>query len=165
MTDKDIYENVEKERKLLSTCYKRCFWVAVVMIATVAICYMLTGCTTTKYVPVVEHHTEYVTKTDTFIKRDSIYCQDSTSIHDKGDTVLIEKWHTEYRDRWRETVHTDSFIKRDSIPVPYPVEKKLTKWQQTKLDWGGEAIIALIVFMFIIIWLIIKRMQQRQHNE
>lgn len=163
MTDKEIYENAEKERKLLADCYKRCFWVAVTMIATVAICYVLTGCTTTKYVPVVEHHTEYVTKTDTFIQKDSIFCHDSTYIHDKGDTVLIEKWHTKYIDRWHESVRTDSFIKRDSIPVPYPVEKKLTKWQQTKLDWGGEAIIAVSLILFVIIWLIIKRVQR--HNE
>lgn len=149
-----------EEREMIENCYKRCFWTAATMIVIMAICCMLAGCTTTKYVPVVEHHTEYITKTDTFIQKDSIFCHDSTYIHDKGDTVLIEKWHTKYIDKWHETVRTDSFIKRDSIPVPYPVEKKLTKWQQTKLDWGGEAIIAVSLLLFIIIWLIIKRMQR-----
>ncbi len=142
----------------------RAVGICLVGIATLVIFALLSSCTTTKYVPVVEHHTEYVTKTDTFIQKDSIFCHDSTYIHDKGDTVLIEKWHTKYIDRWHESVRTDSFIKRDSIPVPYPVEKKLTKWQQTKLDWGGEAILALMVLMFIIIWLIIKRVQRHQNE-
>ena len=81
-------------------------------------------------------------------------------IHQKGDTVWYEKWHTKYIDKVREVVRTDSFVKRDSIPVPYPVERKLTKWEQTKIAWGGEAIIAVVIVFFIIIWLIAKRLQR-----
>ena len=43
-------------------------------------------------------------------------------------------------------------MKSDSIRVPYPVEKKLSKWQQFRLDFGGWAmgVLALgIVFFFI----------------
>ena len=48
-------------------------------------------------------------------------------------------------------------VKTDSIPVPYPVEKKLTWWQQTKMDIGGVAIMALIsVVCVAVVWLIRK---------
>ncbi len=48
-------------------------------------------------------------------------------------------------------------VKSDSIPVPYPVEKQLTKWQQTKMDFGGIAIGVIIAVVCIaVIWLIKK---------
>ena len=31
-------------------------------------------------------------------------------------------------------------VKTDSIPVPYPVERELTSWEKTKMDFGGMAI-------------------------
>lgn len=51
-------------------------------------------------------------------------------------------------------------VKADSIPVPYPVEKKLTKWDQAKMDFGGIAIGGMIVAVAIIAilaWLARKR--------
>ena len=133
--------------------------IAAIAAAAIAII-LFDSCKSVQYVPVPEYHTVTVTKTDTFIQKDSVFCHDSVYIHQKGDTVWFEKWHTKYIDKVRDVVRTDSFIKRDSIPVPYPVERKLTKWEQTKIDWGGEAIIAVIVVFFIIIWLIIKRLQR-----
>ena len=48
-------------------------------------------------------------------------------------------------------------VKSDSIPVPYPVEKQLTKWQQTKMDFGGMAIGAIAAAVCAAaVWLIIK---------
>ncbi len=39
----------------------------------------------------------------------------------------------------------------DSVQVPYPVEKQLSRWQQMKIELGGWAfgmvIISLIVFI------------------
>lgn len=120
----------------------------------------LCGCTTTKYVPVVEKQIEYVAKTDTLIQKDSVFCHDSVYIHSIGDTVWYEKWHTRYVDRVEYQVRTDSFIKRDSVQVPYPVEKKLTKWQQIKVDWGGWTMLVLVIIIFIIVWLVIKKLQR-----
>lgn len=121
---------------------------------------LFSSCKSIQYVPVPEYHTVTVTKTDTFIQKDSVFCHDSVYVHQKGDTVWFEKWHTKYIDKVREVIRVDSFIKRDSIPVPYPVERKLSKWEQTKIAWGGEAIILVIVVFFIIIWLIVKRLQR-----
>lgn len=78
----------------------------------------------TIYVPDV--HYEYITKTDTFIKIDSVNIKDSIYVTQKGDTVRIERWRVEYRDRWREKIVRDTIIRTDTISVPYPVEKKLT---------------------------------------
>lgn len=48
-------------------------------------------------------------------------------------------------------------VKSDSIPVPYPVERKLTKWEQSKQDVGGIAIGAIIAAICIaVVWLIRK---------
>lgn len=48
-------------------------------------------------------------------------------------------------------------VKSDSTPIPYPVEKKLTWWQQTKMDFGGVAIVAFVMIVCIaVVWLIRK---------
>lgn len=110
--------------------------------------WLLTGCTTTKFVPVVEYHT------DTLLwhsnTHDSIYVHDSIHVREKGDTVTIERWHTRWRDRW----HSDTVYisKTDSVPQAYPVEvvkevaKPLTWWQQARMYVGGFVIFGVIVF-------------------
>jgi hypothetical protein len=103
---------------------------------------MLCSCKTT-YVPVQSVHTEYIDR----VQRDSIYVRDSVYLRERGDTVFLEKWHTKYIERLR----VDSFCKIDSVQVPYPVEvikrveKKLSWWQQTKMDIGGVALGALLL--------------------
>lgn len=48
-------------------------------------------------------------------------------------------------------------VKSDTIPVPYPVERKLTGWEQAKIDFGGEAIVAIVVTLIAaVVWLIKK---------
>ncbi len=79
---------------------------------------------------------------------DSIYVRDSIHVYINGDTVR------EYRDRvlWRDRfVHDTVFVeKRDSIPYLVEVEKKLTRWQQMKMDAGGYAMICLVVVLFLL---------------
>ena len=124
----------------------------VAMIITLVIC-ALSGCTTTKYVPVV------TTNTDTLIitkqQRESNYLRDSTHVSEQqyGDTVYIKvtRWRTEFRDR---EVHDTIYQSRvDSVPMPYPVpeymEKPLTWWQKTRIHCG-EALLAITGIMLII---------------
>lgn len=48
-------------------------------------------------------------------------------------------------------------VKSDSIPVPYPVEKPLSRWEQTKMGFGGMAIGGLIIAVCVAVaWLIKK---------
>ena len=108
---------------------------------------LLTGCKTTEYVPVetVRTDTVYIAH----IVTDSVYQHDSIYIHEKGDTVWYERWHTQYRDRLR--IDTMYQARVDTIAKPYPVikevEKKLTKAQKGMMWIGGLSILAIIVFV------------------
>jgi hypothetical protein len=113
---------------------------------------MCSSCTTTKYVP-IEHHT-IDTLRITKYERDSIYVHDSTFVKVDGDTVLIEKWHTSWRDRWQHDTIYQS--KTDSIPYPVEVTKEvpaqLTWWQQARMHVGGIVIYGLLIVLFIYIF-------------
>lgn len=116
----------------------------------------LVGCKT-KYVSVPEYHTEYVYRTDSFTQKDSIYMHDSVWVEKSGDTITTYKTRYVYKDRWRDVIKIDSFIKTDSVRVPYPVEKELTKWQQLKMDAGLVAMVVCgIALILVVVWLIMK---------
>ena len=124
----------------------------IVMIAII----LLNSCSP-KVIYVPEYHTEVVTRTDSVVKIDSVHVKDSVIIKQAGDTIEIDRWHTEFKDRWRERVVVDSFIKVDSVSVPYPVEKKLSKWQQTKVDWGGWAMLISVAVIFLFLFFALRR--------
>lgn len=121
-----------------------------------AMMFMVASCTTTKYVTVekVRTDTTYITKE----KRDSIWLHDSTSVEKKGDTLLIERWHTKYRDVYQlDTIYRAT---HDTIPAPYPVikmvEKKLNWAQKSLMTVGG--IFLAVVAGAIIVWFVRKRL-------
>ena len=115
-----------------------------------------------------------VVRTDTLIikdvQRDSVYIEslkhDSVYIHQKGDTVLIEKWHTEWRDRWREREKHDTLyvakhdtIKSTSIITNTKTEKaKLSWWQQLRITLGD---ILLIVLVFVALFWGVKSLLKK----
>ena len=114
---------------------------------------MCVSCTKTEYITVekVRTDTTYITKH----QRDSIYLKDSTHVSEKGDTVRIEHWHTEWRDRWnRDTVYQAT---HDTIPQPYPVikevEKKLSRRQQMVMGVGSMSIMAALIWF---LWWAVK---------
>lgn len=135
--------------KTISEAYRTVLLFALAAAVAVFGLLLLTGCTTTKYIPIetVRIDTMKVTK----YERDSIYIHDSTIVREKGDTMLIEKWHTRWRDRWLHDTLYQSRI--DSIPKPYPVEKRvpaeLTWWQQTRLHLANILLYALLAFGII----------------
>lgn len=68
---------------------------------------------------------------------------------------------TKYRDRYRVKELTDtvyqSAIDSVKISVPYPVERELSRWERTKMDFGGMAIGALVIALCVAVaWLIKK---------
>ena len=136
----------------------RICWYCLVGIVLSIVLSFLVSCGSVKYIPVEKVKVEYINKTDTFIQRDSIHFRDSVIVERAGDTVTINKVRYVYKDKWRETVRIDSIIKTDSVQVPYPVERNLSKWEKVKMDMGGMAIGAcLLLVLFIIIYLVIKR--------
>lgn len=51
----------------------------------------------------------------------------------------------------------DTIMQRDSIPVSYPVEKPLTKWQRWKMDLGGWAMGVAAVMVIVGVILVVLR--------
>lgn len=124
----------------------------------------LVGCRTqTVYVP-VESQSE---QRDSTIVRDSVAIKEKVSYRDstviKDSTVIVMdaqgnvtrmelyRERNRYRELYQEKSELqakyDSLlsVKNKEIQVPYPVEKKLTRWQQIKMDAGGYAISLLAV--------------------
>ena len=143
---------MENENFELKRLMNRVGWVIALCMAVLIALSLLSSCTTTKYVEVekVRTDTTYITKW----QRDSIYLKDSTHVSEKGDTVRIEHWHTEWRDRWnRDTVYQAT---HDTIPQPYPVpeyvEKELSWWQRTQMYAGDVMLVVLLVFLGYVVF-------------
>ena len=122
--------------------------VYIIILLMLAICFV--SCQT-QYIPVESVRTEY--KTRDSIRYDSIYQRDSIYTLVKGDTVY--QYRYKYLYRYLTTNRTDTILKHDSIPIPYPVEKQLSRWQTIKMELGGWAFGIIILFTLIIIGQII----------
>ena len=118
------------------------------------ICFFLDSCTTTKYVPVPEYHTDTLTVVQHH--RDSIYFSDSIYISDfaRNDTVfrISDRWHTRFiQHEVHDTIREQS---RDSVILTYPVEvirevpQPLTWWQRVLMWLGGVCIGMFLLWMW-----------------
>lgn len=121
---------------------------------------ILTGCKSVQFVPVE------TVKTDSFyidrFQRDSIYQRDSVFVNrwTAGDTVYQDKvvWKYVYRDKVK--YDTVAILRSDTVRVPYPVERRLTTWEQVRLNVGGWAIGAVIIFILIVVGIIVYKLKQ-----
>lgn len=126
----------------------------------------LTGCKTVKFVPVPEYHTLYKTRVDTVQRWDSVRDVQWMTVREvdsaqlaalgiqiKGlkNALLIERNKLLQQISNERTHKVDTIMQRDSIPVPYPVEKKLTKWQRWKMDMGGWAMGVAVVLVILLV--------------
>ena len=117
----------------------------------------VTSCRSVRYVPVetVKHDSVYFNK----VVRDSIHVKDSVLVIVKGDTVIEFRYKYVYRDKAK--TDTAYVSRTDTIRVPYPVEARLTKWQQFKMDVGGYAVVTAIVLVFAIVGYSLYRIRKR----
>ena len=154
-------DNVIKE-------YLKCtVWANVVFICLLGIGSLFVGCKNVEYVPVESSHTEHHWHTDSVKQVDSIYHEKETTIMqlDSAEMAkygiqlknaerawLVKSWELERQIEALQRLTAERDTVHDSIPVPYPVEKRLTKWQQAKVDWGGWALLVLIVLVVIAIY-------------
>ena len=130
---------------------------ALLIVMALTALYVLVGCRT-KYVAVPEYHKEYINRTDTFLRSDTLFRLDSVVVRMQGDTTVIEKirWQNRFVNVYK--VKTDTIMKSDSIRVPYPVERRLNKWEQFKMDVGGWAMsLIAVVIIFVIVWLVRRK--------
>ncbi len=127
---------------------KRLIYIIILLI--LAICFV--SCRT-QYIPVESVRTEY--KTRDSIRFDSIYQRDSVYMLVKDDTIY--QYRYKYLYRYLTTNRTDTILKHDSIPIPYPVEKQLSRWQTIKMELGGWAFGLVIAFILMVIGRIVYK--------
>lgn len=99
-----------------------------------------------RYIPIETVRIDTVYKYQ--VRVDSVYNRDYIYINQKGDTVI--EYRYKYLYKYINRVDTFYISKTDSIPVPYPVEKPLSKWEQTKVNYGGYAIVLVIILILIV---------------
>ena len=152
-TGYDPYRGINDDDRMMSGCLQASVVIGGIVIALL-LCLLFSGCTTTQYVPVIEH------KTDTLIvtkhQHDSIHVHDSIYVHEwtKGDTIFVEsrKWLTKYVDH---EVHDTTYIaKHDTIPVPFEVIKEVPR-KRTTMDWV-LTIAGLLAIIGVIVWVVNK---------
>lgn len=163
-TGYDPYKGMTDNERMKTGCAQAIDTVVGVIIA-MAVCALQGSCTTTKYVPVTETRTEHHWHTDSVKERDSTHTERETVIREVDSAamarygiqmesnqrawlVLQREMENRLRELERMTAQRDTV--RDSIPVPYLVEKKvpapLTWWQQVRMHVGGIVIFLLIIF-------------------
>lgn len=133
---------------------KICSYIIIVVLVCISV-----GCTKTVYVPVetVKHDTIY----QTAFKADSVQTVDSIYIKElvKGDTVYLEKIKYHFRDKVKMV--TDTIVEKvvEVKEIPIEVEKKLTTWQQFKINAGEWLLagVALMLLLFAFLWVIRKK--------
>lgn len=122
----------------------------------ILLCFCLMSCKT-KYVSVPEYHTEYLNKEvhDTLIEK--LFQKDSVVLYTKGDTVYRDKFQVLYKDRYNTIEKADTLIRVDSVRIPYPVERQLTKWERVQMSVGAVVLPILATCMVLLfIWVILK---------
>ena len=136
---------------------------------------MCSSCKSVQYVPVETIRTEIKQIHDTIKIQDSVKNSQQMIIRE-ADTAEIERLNTEYGfklDKAQKTIlvlrreleqqsHSrtevkDSIVYKDKeVQVPYPVEKKLSKWEQLKIDLGGW-IVGFIILSIIVFCVYLAR--------
>ena len=168
-TGYDPYKGMTDNERMKTGCAQAIGTVVGVIIAMV-VCALLGSCTTTKYVPITETHTEHHWHTDSVKERDSTHTERNTIIRELDSAAMARygiqmesnqrAWlvlQREMENRLRELEHMTA--QRDTVhdSIPYPVEvtkevpAQLTWWQQTRIHIGG--IVFWLLLLLAVIWI------------
>ena len=144
-------------------------WYLEIIAVAAILGWLLMGCTTTRYVPVTETHTEHHWHTDTVKERDSTHTERETVIREVDSAAMARygiqmqanqrAWlvlQKEMENRLRELEHMSAHkdTVRDSIPVPYKVLEYVERKRST-MEWG-LILIGIVALIGGIVWIIIK---------
>ena len=148
----DPYNGMSDDERLTAGCLQVVVMILFVLFA-LAVCMLMGGCTTERVVTVEKVRTDTMRLTRT--SHDSIYIHDSTYVFEKGDTFVMERWHTKYM---LNEVHDTAYIAtHDTIPQPYPVvkevERKMTRREQMVFSVGVLTIIGALCWF---VWYAVK---------
>ena len=153
----------------LEASYRCCawgFWLFIILLAVG----WLTSCTTTRVVTVPEVHEQHHWHTDSVIKRDSVIHDRQTTIRELDSAAMAQygiqlkqnekAWMVSVAELRREVERLESMTAdrdtvRDSIPVPYPVEKivpaELSWWQQARIHLANILLYGLVIVGIIML--------------
>ena len=125
-----------------------------------------------RYVTVPEYHYESHHTHDTISKVDSVWRERNTVIREADSTMLadlgirlkqgerailvLRNELERAMSQQREAVH-DTIWRVDSVRVPYPVEKQLTRWQSLKMEAGGIVFALLIIIVIVFVVCMVKK--------
>ena len=162
-TGYDPYKGMTEEERIKAGI-KQVIGTVIGLIIGIVLCALMGSCTTTRYVPVTETHTEHHWHTDSVKERDSTHTERETIIREVDSAAMARygiqmennqrAWlvlQREMENRLRELEHmtTQRGTIHDSIPVPYPVEKpvpaQLSWWQQTRLHLANILLYLLLL--------------------
>lgn len=125
-----------------------------------------------RVITVPEVHTEYIVKTDTFLKRDSVIREHNTVIREADSAMLAElglqlsdgqrailvlRKEIERLSSMEREVKTDTFVRCDTIPYMVEVEKPLSWWERQKQDFGGFVLFVLFCVLVYLLFTKIKK--------
>lgn len=138
----------------------------------IAVIILLSSCKSVQYVPVETTHVEHYHHTDTIKERDSVIVEKTTTIKE-ADNEMLAKYGLQLKNNEKAILilsnefqklvsekqesKSDTVIKTDSIQVPYPVEKKLSRWEQLKMDIGGIAIGGCLLAVLLLICFLVRK--------
>ena len=121
------------------------------LMLAVVFCMVFSSCATRT---VVEYRDRDIVHYVTKIEKDTIteMVRDSVYIHERGDTVWFEKWHTKYVDK---IVLRHDTCWRDSVVTEYKEKtKEIVKYPKTYWWFLGISIISIIsAFVKVSRWL------------
>lgn len=154
----------------LEASYRCCWWGFWLFVILLAVGW-LTSCTTTeRVVTVPEVHEQHHWHTDSVIKRDSVIHDRQTTIRELDSAAMAQygiqlkqnekAWMVSVAELRREVERLESMTAdrdtvRDSIPVPYPVEKivpaELSWWQQARIHLANILLYGLLIVGIILL--------------
>lgn len=146
-------------------------WLAIMIVAVA----LLSGCKSIQYVPVETVKTVYQNHTDTVVMKDTVLSKKETIIRE-ADSALVAKLGLQLKDNEKaililqrelerqvskESEHkTDTVLKTDSIQVPYPVERKLSKWEKVCIDYGKIMLGATLILLVVAVWWLVRKIRK-----
>lgn len=147
------------------------------LIIEALVLFLTCSCTTTQYVPIETVRTEVINQHDTITIQDTTKIESHTIIRE-ADSAEIERLTKEYGfklDKAQKTIlvlrkeieqekskvkesHTGTSDRTSIVQIPYPVERKLTKWESFCIDYGkvmvgGTVVAILAIVLAIVLWI------------
>lgn len=133
------------------------------LLFVLALMSLFASCGGVRYLPLesVTHDSIYISR----LERDSIHVRDSIylEVMQRADTVYQTKYVQKvvYRDAIR--VDTLYVVQVDSVEVPVPVERELSRWERTKMKIGGlfVEVIGIVCLTVAVAWYV-RRKEKRK---